>query len=199
MDDRDFLVLDPPAARAALATITDDGEQARLRRLYARTRGFLVDGTGWVAATAGQDSSKSRYGWLSGRINRARYWLFLAIVAAIYGALSAFPHSGHISVSELVLIAICVPRLHDVGLTGWVAAIPLAIEIIAVLTSVLLLPSELAPAAMGLVVIGLAILLIILGAIPGQKAANRFGPPPRPWLGFGRKASQPDQAAAHFE
>jgi hypothetical protein len=45
--DRAFTALDPPAALAVVDAVSDDAERTRLRLLYARTRGMLVDGTGW--------------------------------------------------------------------------------------------------------------------------------------------------------
>ena len=50
--DETFAALDPPAAQAALCGIEDEGEQTRLRLLYARKRGMLVDGTGWINPAA---------------------------------------------------------------------------------------------------------------------------------------------------
>lgn len=52
MEDWEFTALDPPAAQAVLAGVSSESERTRLRHLYARTRGFLVDGTGWTNPAA---------------------------------------------------------------------------------------------------------------------------------------------------
>jgi uncharacterized membrane protein YhaH (DUF805 family) len=138
-------------------------------------------------------------GWRKGRINRAQYWASLSVVAAIYAALMVLPHPGHISVSEIVLIIVCVPRLHDLGLTGWIAAIPFGVEIVCAITTFSVMPVEAATEAMGFVVIAIAGLLVLLGALPGQKANNRFGPQPRPGIGFGRRVDRSAQTASYFD
>ncbi len=197
MDDREFVSLDPPAAQAALRNVSDEAEQARLKQLYASSRGFLVDGTGW--SPPGKQTARRGFGWPQGRMNRAQYWLCLAVVVALYAALLAIPSTRHPAISEVVLVLVCVPRLHDIGLTGWITAIPLAIELVTVITAIFLFPMQTALMAMGVVVILFAGLLAVLGALPGQKAGNRFGPAPRPGLRFGKTADQSEQAAAHFE
>jgi Protein of unknown function (DUF805) len=128
MDDREFVSLDPPAAQAALRDVSDEGEQTRLKQLYASSRGFLVDGTGWTPP--GKQVGRRGFGWLQGRMNRAQYWLCLAAVAAVYAVLLSLPTSGHVSISEVVLASVCIPRLHDIGLSGWVAAGDIAVEIV---------------------------------------------------------------------
>ena len=109
------------------------------------------------------------------------------------------PHSRPVSVSEVVLIFICVPRLHDIGLTGWIAGGVFLLEIVTAIAAVAVLGLEAGRVALGLFVIALAGLLILLGALRGQKGSNRFGPPPRPGLRFWRKDDAADQTAAQFE
>jgi uncharacterized membrane protein YhaH (DUF805 family) len=195
MEDGEFASLDPPAAQAALSEVADEAEQRRLRHFYARTNGFLVDGTGWTPARR-QPASKP-LGWLQGRMNRVRYWLALAAIAAVYAAFVALPHSGNISISEGVLVALAIPRLHDLGLSGWIAAGAFGVEIVCAILVFVALPVGLAAEAMGVVALVIAALLVTLGSIPGQKAENRFGAPPRPGIGLGQKADS--QAAAHFD
>ena len=114
-------------------------------------------------------------------------------------AFMVLPHSRPVSVSEVVLIFICVPRLHDIGLTGWIAGGVFLLEIVTAIAAVAVLGLEAGRVALGLFVITLAGLLILLGALRGQKGSNRFGPPPRPGLRFWRKDDAADQTAAQFE
>ena len=197
MDDREFVSLDPPAAQAALRTVSDPAERARLERLYAGSRGFLVDGTGWKPP--GQKPSAGRKPPWEGRTNRAQYWLVMGVVAAFYAALMSAPGIGHASVSEIVLLFICIPRLHDIGLSGWIAAGVFGAEIVCAIAAFSLLPMDLALAAMGLFVIAVGLLLIVLGTLPGQKLANRFGLPPAAGLRFGRTVDVTERTASDFD
>jgi uncharacterized membrane protein YhaH (DUF805 family) len=196
MEDKDFLSLEPPAAQAALDQVSDESEQTRLKLLYARENGFLVDGTGW---TPRSDMSVKPFRWLQGRTNRAQYWLTLLAVAVIYAAFIALSGSSRGSVSEIVLIFVCVPRLHDLGATGWIAVIPFGLEIVCAIIAFVLLPVDQATTALGVVALVLLILLIVLGALPGQPGANRFGPQPRRGISFGRKMDQETETAPHFD
>src|ERR1700741_4457841 len=58
------------------------------------------------------------YSLTRGRINRATYWLCLTAIAAIFAAILAFT-DRRVPYGELVLIVLCVPRLHDIGRSGW--------------------------------------------------------------------------------
>jgi len=130
--------------------------------------------------------------FLKGRTNRATYWAAAAIVVVLYTLLNlVLP--GRSSVSELVLIFLCVPRLHDIGRTGWLVLAPLAFEIAAAVTLVVL------PGDQGVMVLGLAALVILgaiiwLGAIPGDPEANRFGEPPAPGVQLRRPSKKADRA-----
>jgi len=80
MNDQDFVSLDPPAAQAVLRDITDEEEGQRLRQLYARSRGFLVDGTGWKGAPGRDPNVVRPFGLLGPAyrvhgLSRVAYWL----------------------------------------------------------------------------------------------------------------------------
>ena len=131
----------------------------------------------------------------NGRINRATYWVWFALVAALYVVLSVVL-PGRTTVSEVVLIIVCVPRLHDIGRSGWLVLGPLALEIAVVVAGMALLP-----AANLLMVGGVATLVILaamiwLGAIPGEPTANRFGEPPAPSIQLRRKPKKADPGIA---
>jgi len=194
MDDKDFLSLDPPAAQVALDAVGDEAEKQRLRQLYARTKGHLVDGTGW--RPPGQPRSGAR-SWIQGRTNRAQYWFQLVIAAVGFTILVLL--QLRVGIGEAVLILICVPRLHDVGLSGWYAAPPLVLEIALTIFALAAFPPAVALEISGVIVLAICALLVVLGALPGQKSDNAYGAPPRPGLSFGRQPDATQEAAAHFD
>lgn len=126
---------------------------------------------------------------LQGRMNRAMYWLCVAIIAALYFAMN-FVFQKHTPISEVVLIFLCVPRLHDIGRSGWFALIPIALEIGAAVAAFSSLPQETALTVMGIIVLIIGGLIIWLGCIPGDPSTNRFGEAPTPGLEF-KRANRP--------
>jgi Protein of unknown function (DUF805) len=122
-------------------------------------------------------------------MNRAAYWLCLAILATIYTAANVFGQK-HVAVSEGILFLLCVPRLHDIGLSGWWCGIAFLLEIAVVAASLMLLPLSEARIPMGIFVLMLVVALIWLGIKRGEPGPNRFGEPPSRWLSF-KKTAQP--------
>jgi uncharacterized membrane protein YhaH (DUF805 family) len=122
---------------------------------------------------------------LQGRMNRAMYWLCVAIIAALYLGMNFF-FQEHTPISEVVLVILCVPRLHDIGRSGWFALIPIALEIGAAVAAFSSLPPDTALAVMGIIVLIFAGLIIWLGCIPGDPSTNRFGEAPAPGIDFKR-------------
>jgi len=131
------------------------------------------------------------YGITRGRINRATYWVSLAAVIAVFTAVIAFTEM-RMPYGEAVLILLCVPRLHDIGRSGWWVGGVIIAEIAVVAGALIALPEDEAMIVLGLFVIVVAILLVVLGAISGQAGANRFGGAPAPGLSFGRPAEGPE-------
>jgi uncharacterized membrane protein YhaH (DUF805 family) len=127
--------------------------------------------------------------FLTGRTNRAVYWLCIVLIAAIMAALN-FIAPNQAKISEVVLVFVSVPRLHDLGRSGWWVLIPLALEVGAIAVSFLQdLSLDQMHITLGAVVIVIGLLMILLGVLPGQREPNRFGPPPAP--GLGRKRASP--------
>ncbi|QGZ93461.1 DUF805 domain-containing protein [Terricaulis silvestris] len=122
---------------------------------------------------------------LQGRMNRAMFWLCVVIIVALYVVLN-FYFQRRTPVSEVVLVILCVPRLHDIGRSGWLVLAPLALEIGAVIAAFSLLPRDSALPVLGIVTLIIAGLIIWLGCIPGDPASNRFGDPPAPGIKFER-------------
>jgi len=118
-----------------------------------------------------------------GRINRSWYWLALGLLAVIYLALNLAAYK-QVPVSEVALIFLCVPRLHDIGKSGWFVLIGIGTELlgIAIGFAFFSLGGILGSAA--LVIVGL---LVWLGAIPGDPNPNAWGEPPLPGLQWRRQ------------
>jgi uncharacterized membrane protein YhaH (DUF805 family) len=126
--------------------------------------------------------------FLNTRTNRATYWMLLAALIVIYAVLNAIS-SKQVAVSEGVLIVLCIPRLHDIGRSGWWAGGVFLLEIGIALIGFTTLPLQEATIIMGAFVLLIAALLVWLGTIPGEPGPNRYGDPPRPGLGLRRKAA----------
>jgi uncharacterized membrane protein YhaH (DUF805 family) len=110
-----------------------------------------------------------------GRINRATYWVFLAILVAgvtAFVLLTKLPAPY----TMFVLVALCTPRLHDFGRSGWWAGGVLIAYIILELAST----SELR----GLFLILMMLGLILLGIWRGRPGPNKYGPEPAPGVSF---------------
>jgi uncharacterized membrane protein YhaH (DUF805 family) len=119
----------------------------------------------------------------SGRTNRATYWTGVAVILILMIVIGVVtrkpPH-----IAEVVLIILGVPRLHDIGKSGWLVLWPIGLEVVGAICAFGFLPLESAMAVMGLVVLIIAGLMIWLGCIRGQDVENRFGPPPSPGIGW---------------
>jgi uncharacterized membrane protein YhaH (DUF805 family) len=115
-------------------------------------------------------------------MNRAMYGLFLGIILLLYVGISLLA-SKPPSMSEVVLIFLAVPRLHDIGKSGWFVLIGLAVEVAAIAVMVSL-PLEQARGIVGLASLTIVGLMIVLGVIPGSPDSNRWGEPPEPGLSF---------------
>lgn len=124
----------------------------------------------------------------SGRTNRATYWtgfiIILGLMTAIGVATGKPPHVG-----EFVLIFLGVPRLHDIGKSGWLVLWPIGLELLGVISAVVFLPPQQVFVVGGLIVLVIVGLMTWLGCIRGEGGENRFGPPPLPGIGW-RKPGQ---------
>jgi uncharacterized membrane protein YhaH (DUF805 family) len=115
--------------------------------------------------------------FLKGRTNRATYWAGMATLAVVYTL--AWMFLGPTPVHDIVLVFMAVPRLHDLGRSGWWVVPVLAIEWVGAFVLAAALSPEVFPIAAGLIAIAVFGALAVLGALPGQRDANRFGAPPR--------------------
>jgi hypothetical protein len=88
--------------------------------------------------------------------------------------------------NEIILVLLAVPRLHDIGKSGWWAGGVFLAEIVLATVAALLLPAQFAMMPLAIFVVIVFGLLIWLGTIPGQPGANKYGEPPR--FGWRRRA-----------
>jgi uncharacterized membrane protein YhaH (DUF805 family) len=121
------------------------------------------------------------------RINRASYWLLVAVAVGLVFVLTYFGKRS--SIFEIALVLVAVPRLHDIGRSGWIVAGVIALEIAVIgIAAVASGDPEIILTASGAFVVFIALLGIWLGAIPGEPHANKWGPPPAPGLSFNKPA-----------
>ena len=112
------------------------------------------------------------------RMNRATFGVLLAAFVAVYTVL-VLAMTKPPALAEVIVAFIAIPRLHDIGRTGWWLLTLLAGEILAVAIG---WPGgvEGIQIAAGLYVLLALILLVILGLVPGEAETNRWGAPPAP-------------------
>jgi uncharacterized membrane protein YhaH (DUF805 family) len=112
------------------------------------------------------------FSWLAGRAGRREYWVTVAFLLAISFALPAPPLFRAAFLAILVIAQ--VRRVHDFGRTGWWAAAATVAPLLCL--PVLLVATEEDVLLMGA---GLSLILMVaIGAIPGDRNPNRFGAPP---------------------
>ena len=124
---------------------------------------------------------------MRGRFNRATYWLCLGILVALVAAMSIIGTRPP-PVSEAMLVLLCVPRLHDLGKSGWWVVIPIGIELVTIVVAVTVFSTEDAYIVFGAAFLVVAGFIVVLGLIPGQPHANRFGDPPKSPFAFRERA-----------
>jgi uncharacterized membrane protein YhaH (DUF805 family) len=120
---------------------------------------------------------------LKGRINRATYWIIVGVAIAA-ALISGVVFKRPMPAAQVVLLIAAVPRLHDLGRSGWWAGGFFIPETALIFGGGFVLSPQPYQSALGVAVLLLAGLLIALGALPGKAADNRFGPPPPKGLSF---------------
>ena len=163
-------------------------------------------GAGYTPGVAGSGSSfdwKTLFLEATGRIGQKDYWIGIIILFAAGIVLSWIPLIGTLVSIASIYFGVCVSskRLHDMGRSGWLAAIPYGVTALAVLLSAMTMIGGVVSSGYGndygvlagmggvAAVWGLAFLLnlaflIWLGVTAGQPGDNAYGPPPRPLANF---------------
>ena len=118
------------------------------------------------------------------RANRITYAVHLAIfVAMVVVLLNIWGKPGP---TEVIAAFIVIPRLHDIGRSGWWYA-PLVVgEILVAVLGYNLGGLDGVLIAAGIYMLLVLALLAVLALIPGQPFPNRWGNPPPPGIGWKR-------------
>ncbi|CAN5321417.1 hypothetical protein BH10PSE1_BH10PSE1_01060 [soil metagenome] len=161
---------------------------------------------GYVPGVAG---SGATFDWralfleANGRIGQKDYWIGFGIVFAVNIVLSWLPLIGFLVSLAAIYAGVCVSskRLHDMGRSGWLAAIPYGALAAAIVFSTISVIGMIGAAnydngmgfmagagALGLLWTAASLIslgfVIWLGVTPGQPGDNRYGPPPKPLANF---------------
>lgn len=122
---------------------------------------------------------------LAGRSARQEFWVRFVIQfmgSAVLGfilGLFGLPTQIAALLTLPLWLYIGARRLHDLGLTGWLAPAPFAVNALMGFASLLPIPGEILTPLLDVGPVVFALLFILwLGCVPGQRETNRFGPPP---------------------
>ena len=89
----------------------------------------------------------------------------------------------------MMMVLIGVPRLHDIGRSGWIVGGAILAEAVVILTVAVVASIDTLMIAGGLIFFAIVGLGIWLGTIPGQSEANQWGDPPGPGIRFKRRGA----------
>lgn len=142
-----------------------------------------------------------------GRLRRQHFWISWLILLGIGTVANFIPFLGVLISIGLIWpnLAITVKRLHDMGQTGWLAAIPYAVSVVGTIVGISIVGLSIFanleglenedPAAIiallgpifgvfGLITLVTVGFLIWIGATDSQPGENRFGPNPKQSGGY---------------
>lgn len=127
-------------------------------------------------AASGKTGPKKGFGaWIAGRSRRREYWTWVGPAFAAAVVLAILVPGLEIVLGPVILLA-WIRRLHDLGLSGWIAPlVNIAIAVIGWLEV-----GVMSPGGDGGLFSGVASLvaLVVMGLLPGQPRANAYGGPP---------------------
>ena len=175
----------------------------------AATQVFVVAQAAGAGYTPGVAGSGATFDWrklfldANGRIGQKDYWIGFGIVFVASLVLGWLPLIGFLFSLAAIYAGVCVSskRLHDMGRSGWLAAIPYAAWAAATVLSVVTVFGAMGAvhydnglgAMAGFGALGLLWMLafvlnigfvIWLGVTPGEPHDNVYGPPPQPLANF---------------
>ena len=180
----DFVVLDGAAAQVFLIGQTEARPQAQP----------LSGAAGGINASI---DWRALFFDANGRIGQRDYWVGIAAIFIVHVVLGWLPLIGTLIVLVAIYAGVCVSskRLHDMGKSGWLAAIPFGVTLAATLMSAISVAGMMGAAAydngLGMAA-GLGTLALLwplaflinlgfviwLGITAGQPEDNLYGPPP---------------------
>jgi uncharacterized membrane protein YhaH (DUF805 family) len=111
--------------------------------------------------------------YLAGRASRREYWIMTAGIFALSLLIAEAVPAASTGLT-VALAFIQLRRLHDFGRSGWWALGAATLPLVALL----LWGSVTEDLILTLGFLVQAVLVVLIGAIPGDPAENRFGPPP---------------------
>lgn len=134
---------------------------------------------------AGVVAPGGMFGWFKGRAGRREFWTHVVLLFAVSFLLSYVPPILRLRQTSLlallqisptvVLMLLQIRRVHDLGRSAWWA-------VAATVAPIVLIVPVMAVASLEVVtvtgVIFELLLLVAIGAPPGDPDENRFGPPP---------------------
>ena len=197
-----------PFARADLGQLTPlrAGQRVDFVPLDGRATEVIVVGAAPATAMPGVSASidwKKLFFDANGRIGQKDYWIGFAATFVAGLVLSWLPLIGTIISLVLIYCGVCIAskRLHDMGKSGWLAALPYGFYALATVLSAFSFIGGMASAANGadlgmaasMGFVGLLWMLtfvlnigfvIWLGVTAGQPGDNAYGPPPQPLARF---------------
>ena len=127
------------------------------------------------AATSGKPlpNGRGRLNWLDGRSSRKEYWLWVGPISLIGVAVVLAGINVGFLILGLPVFFFWIRRLHDLGVSGWIAPlinIGLAVSTFAFSAA---LPPDLAALMM---LVARVAAICVMGVLPGQRVANAYGP-----------------------
>jgi len=139
-----------------------------------------------------------------GRLRRSHFWIGFLIIFGANIVLNFIPFIGALISLALIWsnLAISVKRLHDMGKTGWLVAIPYAASIVLGIAAAVMMVAGIAASGMdesyyennpmaalsmmgpafgifGIIMLVNLAFLLWVGITDSQKGENRFGPNPK--------------------
>lgn len=109
---------------------------------------------------------------MDGRSDRREYWLWVGplLVAALIIVLAGYPYG--VLLLGLPVFVLWIRRLHDMGLSGWIA--PLINIGLMIVGFIFGGPTSQVGAMLSLT--GRLIAIVVMGLIPGEPQSNAYGP-----------------------
>ena len=196
----DFVVLDGAATQVFIVAQSPGQSQGQAQNASQAATGAYTPG---VAGSGASFDWKPLFLEANGRIGQKDYWIGFGILFAANLVLSWLPLIGTVISLFLAYAGICLAskRLHDMGRSGWLAAIPYGVLLAAIVLSAVSFIGMIGAASydsgmgmmagagfMGLLwtlvfVVNVAF-VIWLGVTAGQQGDNLYGPPPRSLANF---------------
>lgn len=127
-------------------------------------------------AASGGGPKKGFSAWIAGRARRREYWAWVVPLLLALFVVGFMGVPGIALLFALPMLFVWIRRLHDLGRSGWWApVINIAVAVIGWLEAGVLNPGGEGGLAQSLAGVAAT---VALGAIPGQRRANAYGPPP---------------------